>query len=154
MGAGKGEKPYVLENRTFAFAQRAMSYFKALPRTLVNLEVARQGVRSSGSVGANFIEASEALSRKDFGHRVRICRKEAKETIYWLRLSEPTEKQEEERTHYLAHYDVPAHLPTRALIADRIRQALAKAKRDKTRLALMFVGGLVIGIAITYLIIK
>ena len=48
-------------------------------------------------------------------------------------------KQEEERTHYLAHYDVPAHLPTRALIADRIRQALAKAKRDKTRLALMFV---------------
>lgn len=79
----------------------AMKYFKALPRTLVNLEVARQGIRSSGSVGANFIEANEALSRKDFGHRVRICRKEAKETIYWLRLSEPTEKQEEERTQLI-----------------------------------------------------
>ena len=48
-------------------------------------------------------------------------------------------KQEEERTHYLAHYDALTHLPNRALIADRIRQALAKAKRDKTRLALMFV---------------
>ena len=75
MDAGKGGKPYDLENRTFTFAQRAMKYFKALPRTLVNLEVARQGIRSSGSVGANFIEANEALSRKDFGHRVRYLSK-------------------------------------------------------------------------------
>jgi len=47
-------------------------------------------------------------------------------------------KREEERTHYLAHYDALTHLPNRTLIADRIRQALAKAKRDKTRMALMF----------------
>ena len=48
-------------------------------------------------------------------------------------------KREEDRTHYLAHYDALTHLPNRTLITDRIRQALAKAKRDKTRLALMFV---------------
>ncbi|MDP1996948.1 MAG: CHASE domain-containing protein [Gallionella sp.] len=48
-------------------------------------------------------------------------------------------KQEEERTHYMAHYDALTHLPNRTLITDRIRQALAKAKRDRTRLALMFV---------------
>lgn len=47
-------------------------------------------------------------------------------------------KQEEDRTHYLAHYDALTHLPNRTLIADRVRQALAKAKRDKTRMALMF----------------
>ena len=46
----------------------------------------RQLIRSSGSVGANYIEANEALSKKDFVMRIKICRKEAKETAYWLRL--------------------------------------------------------------------
>ena len=46
----------------------------------------KQVVRSSGSVGANHIEANESLSKKDFLMRVKICRKEAKESRYWLRL--------------------------------------------------------------------
>jgi four helix bundle protein len=50
------------------------------------MEYSRQVVRASGSVGANYIEANEALSKKDFIMRIKICRKEAKESAYWLRL--------------------------------------------------------------------
>src|SRR6476646_1812549 len=59
-----------------------------LPRTLANTEDARQLVRASGSVAANWIEADEALSKKDFLMRVKICRKEAKESRLFLRLVE------------------------------------------------------------------
>src|SRR5439155_8141134 len=61
-------------------------FVKRLPRTVCNLEDVRQVVRSSGSVGANYIEANESLSKKDFRLRVRISRRESKETRYWLRL--------------------------------------------------------------------
>ncbi len=101
MSETQKNKPYDLEERTFLFAKHSMGYFKALPRTLPNIEIGRQGVRSSGSVGANFIEANEALSRKDFILRIKICRKEAKETIYWLRLSEPSETQEREQKYLI-----------------------------------------------------
>jgi four helix bundle protein len=53
---------------------------------LGNIEDGRQVVKSSGSVGANYIEANEALSKKDFTMRIKICRKEAKESTYWLKL--------------------------------------------------------------------
>ena len=79
-------KPYDLEERTFEFAKDVRSFVKKLPRTICNYEDVKQVVRSSGSVGANYIEANEALSKKDFRQRVRIARKEAKETRYWLRL--------------------------------------------------------------------
>lgn len=79
-------KPYDLEERTFLFAQQCRAFVKRLPRTISNSEDVRQLVRSSGSVGANYIEANEALSKKDFRLRIKICRKEAKECRYWLRL--------------------------------------------------------------------
>ena len=91
------DKPYDLEERTFRLAKQAFAYFKNLPRTATNIEVSKQGIRSTGSVGANFIEANEAFSRKDFILRVKICRKESKESIYWLNLSEPTQERERER---------------------------------------------------------
>lgn len=97
MDKSQKEKPYDLEGRTFRFAKSAFQYFKRLPKNTVNVEVIKQGIRASGSVGANFIEANEAFSRKDFLMRVKICRKEAKESIYWLRLSEPKEEQLNER---------------------------------------------------------
>ncbi len=53
---------------------------------ICNIEDSKQLVRSSGSVGANYIEANEALSRKDFKMRIKISRKEAKESRYWLTL--------------------------------------------------------------------
>jgi len=79
---------YDLEDRTFQFAKAVRATMKLLPRTLANIEDAKQVIRSSGSVGANYIEANEALSKKDFQMRIKICRKESKESVYWLRLLE------------------------------------------------------------------
>ncbi len=95
-------KQYNLENRTLAFAKRVINYVKALPKTLPNVEVIRQLVRSAGSVGANYIEANEALSRKDFFMRIKICRKEAKESNYWLILSETNSKEDESEKEALS----------------------------------------------------
>ena len=79
-------RTYDLENRTLEFARNVRAFVKNLPRTLENIEDARQLINASGSVGSNYIEANEALSKKDFVMRVKICRKEAKESRYWLRL--------------------------------------------------------------------
>src|SRR5206468_12701124 len=81
-----GAKPRDLEDRTFEFAQSVRSFVKELPRTISNTEDVRQLVRASGSVAANWIEADEALSKKDFLMRAKICRKEAKESRLFLRL--------------------------------------------------------------------
>jgi four helix bundle protein len=75
---------YDLEDRTLDFAVNVRLFIKELPRTISNLEDGKQVVRSSGSVGANYIEANEKLGPKDFGYRLRIARKEAKESVYWL----------------------------------------------------------------------
>src|SRR5215472_5470978 len=75
-----------LEERTFQFAQSIRAFVKQLPKTIGNTEDVRQLVRASGSVAANWIETDEALSKKDFLMRVKICRKEAKESRLFLRL--------------------------------------------------------------------
>jgi four helix bundle protein len=82
----KNSKQYDLENRTFEFAKRVRNFIKQLPKTTGNFEDAKQLVRSSGSVGANYIEANESLSKKDFVMRIKISRKEAKESKFWLTL--------------------------------------------------------------------
>ena len=80
------EKKYDLEERTFKFAQSCLKLVNNVKKTLANVELSRQLIRASGSVGANYIEANESLSKKDFRYRIKICRKEAKETGYWIRL--------------------------------------------------------------------
>ncbi|MFH1767807.1 MAG: four helix bundle protein [Candidatus Omnitrophota bacterium] len=89
-------KKYDLEERTFKFAEKVRDYIDKLPKTTTNIEIGRQLVRSAGSVGANYIEANESLGKKDFLMRIKISRKEAKESRYWSRLSKP--RQEEEKT--------------------------------------------------------
>ncbi|MFO0824682.1 MAG: four helix bundle protein [Gemmataceae bacterium] len=79
-------KVYDLEERTELFALRVRAFVKRLPRGIANFEDSKQLVRASGSVGANYIEANEALGAKDRAMRVRISRKEAKESRFWLRL--------------------------------------------------------------------
>ncbi|GJQ21719.1 MAG: hypothetical protein HBSIN02_20740 [Bacteroidia bacterium] len=83
-----GEKKYDLEERTAIFARRGGAFVNGLPRTLTNLEYGRQLVRAAASIGANYIEANEALGRKDFFMHLRISKKEAKESLYWLNLVE------------------------------------------------------------------
>ncbi|MBI2487119.1 MAG: four helix bundle protein [Deltaproteobacteria bacterium] len=90
-------KRYDLEERTFKFAKEVVQFVKTIPRTLANNEIAKQVIRSSGSIGANYIEANEALSRKDFIMRIKICRKEAKESTYWLKLIEVKTEEEERK---------------------------------------------------------
>ena len=82
----QNDKKYDLEDRTLRFASEVRSFIKQLPKTVVIMEDVRQLVRSSGSVGANYIEANESLSKKDFVMRIKISRKEAKESRYWLNL--------------------------------------------------------------------
>jgi len=84
----ENSKRYDLEERTFEFAKDVRRFAKELPRTITNSEDTRQLVRASGSVGANYIEANDSLSKKDFVMRIKISRKEAKESRYWLRLVE------------------------------------------------------------------
>lgn len=79
-------KKFDLENRTLNFARRARVFVKIIPKTMSNFEDGKQLIRSSGSVGANYIEANESLSKKDFIMRIKICKKESKESCYWLRI--------------------------------------------------------------------
>ena len=81
-----GSKRRDLEDRTFRFAESVRAFVRPLPRSISNAEDVRQLIRVSGSVAANWIEADEALSKKDFLMRVKICRKEAKESRLFLRL--------------------------------------------------------------------
>ena len=81
---------YDLEERTFQFAKEVRLFIKSLDKTIANYEDAKQVVRSSGSIGANYIEGNESLSKKDFVYRLKISRKEAKESVYWLRLINET----------------------------------------------------------------
>ena len=83
-------KKYDLEDRTLGFAKEVIRLLNKVSKTLPNVEIARQLVRSSGFVGANYIEANESLGEKDFAMRIKIYRKEAKESRYWLQLLEST----------------------------------------------------------------
>ncbi len=85
-----------MEDRTLAFAKKVRYFVKKLPKTLANIEDARQLINSSGSVGANYIEANESLGKKDFAMRIKICRKESKESCYWLKLIDTSENKDQE----------------------------------------------------------
>ncbi len=86
MGSVEKGKKFDLEDRTVQFARRGRALSKTVPATLSNREHVRQLVKATGSVGANYIEANNALGKKDFLFRIKICLKEAKESCYWLRL--------------------------------------------------------------------
>ena len=86
MAEQENKKIYDLEERTLTFARNVRAFIKEIPTNLANIEDGKQLVRSSGSIGANYIEANESLSKKDFLMRIKICRKESKESVYWLNL--------------------------------------------------------------------
>lgn len=88
---------YDLEDRTTEFAKRIIGMCKVLPKNAINDRLVRQIVGSSGSVGANYREANDALGKKDFIHRLKISRKEAKETVFWLDLIEEANLQFKEK---------------------------------------------------------
>ena len=81
---------YDLEERTLNLTIEVRKLCKQIPKTITNIDDVKQVIRSSGSVGANYIEANESLGKKDFLMRIRISRKEARETAYWLRVIQKT----------------------------------------------------------------
>ena len=81
---------YDLEERTFQFAKDVRLFVKSLPKTIANIEDVKQLIRAAGSVGANYIEANESLGKKDFLMKIKICRKESKESAYFLKLINKT----------------------------------------------------------------
>ena len=82
-----------LEERTSKFGKAVILFCKKVPESTVNAVLVDQCVRSGTSVGANYGEANDAESRKDFRHKIGICRKESKETKHWIRMIVASEPQ-------------------------------------------------------------
>ncbi len=80
------KKIYDLEERTAIFGENVIDLMKKIPKDLINQRLIPQLIASGGSLGANYCEANEAESKKDFQHKIGICKKETKETKHWLRL--------------------------------------------------------------------
>ena len=79
-------KIYDLEERTAVFGEDIIDFVKTLPKNIINDELIRQIVKAGTSIGANYNEADGAESKKDFRHKIAICKKESKETKHWLRM--------------------------------------------------------------------
>lgn len=90
-----------LEERTLAFGKSVIQLCKKVPKGVIERELVGQLIRASGSVGSNYREANEALSKKDFRMRIKISRKEAKESCYWLDLLEEATPQLKEEIRIL-----------------------------------------------------
>jgi|SRR3989344_453194 len=95
MSEKQNSKKYDLEDRTYKFAKRARDFVRKIHKTVAVIEDGKQLIRASGSIGANYIEANESLGKKDFVMKIKICRKEAKESRYWLQLLEASDGNEE-----------------------------------------------------------
>jgi four helix bundle protein len=79
-------RPYDLEERTGLFGEEVIGFCKRLPRTVITDPLIRQIIRSATSVGANYCEADDAVSKKEFRLKIGTCKKEARETKHWLRM--------------------------------------------------------------------
>jgi four helix bundle protein len=96
------DKPYDLEERTAKFGEAVIGFAKKVPVNLVTEPLISQVVRSATSVGANFCEADDAGSKKEFRYRISLCKREARETKHWLRTiaAAAPEVCEEARSHW------------------------------------------------------
>jgi four helix bundle protein len=90
------EGTYDLEERTALFGERIIELAQALAHNRVNEVLIKQIVRSGTSVGANYMEADSAGSKRDFKYKIDLCRKEAKETKHWLRMIAKANPKERE----------------------------------------------------------
>ena len=81
-----GKKSFDLEERTARFGESVIRFAKGLSRNPVTIPLIRQIVRSDGSIGANYCEADDAHSKKEFRQKISYCKKEARETKHWLRM--------------------------------------------------------------------
>jgi len=80
------EKKYDLIERTASFGEDMIDFLKSLEKTEITRPLVSQCIRSAISIGANYMEADGAESKKDFIHKISICKKESKETMHWMRM--------------------------------------------------------------------
>jgi four helix bundle protein len=99
--AGHGEKVYDLEERTALFGEAVIRFCKSIPHSVVTEPLIRQIVRSSTSVGANYCEADDAVSGKEFRQKIGTCKKESGETKHWLRMIAAAEPDHTEKARLL-----------------------------------------------------
>jgi four helix bundle protein len=100
------KKKYDLEERTARFGENIIGFAKKLPKNTVNIPLIGQLVKAGTSIGANYMEADGAESKKDFKHKIGICRKEAKEAMHWCRMiakANPERKEEVRKLWKEAH---------------------------------------------------
>ena len=97
------DKTYDLEERTAAFAGKIIELCKKAPKNIVTIPIITQLVKSGTSIGANYCEANGASSKRDFKNKIFICKKESKETKYWLRILTKAENSLEEECKKLWH---------------------------------------------------
>jgi four helix bundle protein len=83
---GTKKKPFDLEERTGMFGEEVIVFAKKVPQSVITRPLISQLVEAATSVGANYCEADDAESKKDFIHKIGICKKEARETKHWLRM--------------------------------------------------------------------
>jgi len=91
------KKKYDLEEQTAQFGEAVIELVKTFPQDPINSPLISQIVRAGTSIGANYMEADGAESKKDFRHKISICKKEARETKHWLRMiakANPTRRDE------------------------------------------------------------
>lgn len=107
----EGEKRvFDLGERTARFGEEVVRFCVALPKSVVTEPLIRQFVRSGTSVGANYCEADDAVSRKEFRQKVGTCKKEARETKHWLRMIAAAEPGHADRARELWREASELHL--------------------------------------------
>ena len=114
---------YDLEERTATFGEAIIRFAKRIPQSPVNRSLIDQLVRAGTSVGANYCEADDAVSKRDFRHKIAVCKKEARETKHWLRMVAIAEEATKEEARKLWHEAKELHLIFAAI--------LRSTKRDK-----------------------
>lgn len=124
---------YDLEERMSKFGEDVIEFSLGVPVNAVTSPLISQLVRAGMSIGANYCEADEAESKKDFRHKVAICRKEAKETKYWLRMMAEAAPAKRSQLRGLWNEAKELHLIFCAVIrtTDRnLRRDAAQARRN------------------------
>jgi four helix bundle protein len=116
-GPGAPAKPkYDLEERTACFGEAIIAFAKRLPAGDVTRPIISQIVRSGTSVGANYCEADDAVSKKEFRLKIATCKKEARETKHWLRMSVAAYPNTREEAKTLWHEAKELHLIFAAIL--------------------------------------
>jgi four helix bundle protein len=108
--AARGSRPFDLEERTAHFGEDVIRFCKSLPKVVITEPLIRQLIKSATRVGANYCEADDAVSRKEFRQKVGTCKKEARETKHWLRMIAAAEPDYAEEARKLWRESNELHL--------------------------------------------